>query len=91
MYTSKDMVNARRDRTNLSELKKICSIIDDECKRQGVDVEGIMTFEDARRCVRIGCRALNIPDKTEEEVMSMKWSSIYGFMRPDTNQEGGGK
>ena len=40
-----------------------------------------MTEEDAKRCVRIGYTALNIPFKSEAEVLGMKWSRVCSEKR----------
>jgi len=79
LFVPDDMVNLKRGKKNLGEVKLICGIIDKECLRKGVVVEGVMTEEEARRCVRIGVHALNVPpmaDGKSSDVLQMNWSTV---------------
>ena len=44
--------------TRLGELKRLCGIIDACCIKRGVEINGLMTEEDAKRCAHIGYNAL---------------------------------
>jgi len=81
IFEPSDMVNKKRDKTNLGEVRNICSIIDVECQKKGEVIDRCMTEEDAKRCVRIGYTALNIPFKSEAEVLGMKWSRVCSEKR----------
>lgn len=69
-----------RNRTTLNEVKRVCKIVDQECIRKGVEINGVMTEEEARKCVQIGCPALNVP---MPNVLKMKISTIHHLKRPD--------
>ncbi|KAL7531810.1 hypothetical protein ACHAXR_004253 [Thalassiosira sp. AJA248-18] len=79
MFMPSDMVNGPRYHKELSAVKLVCGLIDQECVRKKVVIEGIMTEEEARQCVRIGYPALNIPpmaDGVPRDVLRMKMRSI---------------
>ncbi|KAL7532821.1 hypothetical protein ACHAWF_004251, partial [Thalassiosira exigua] len=87
LFQPSDMVVAPRDKTNLSEVKLLCSIIDEECTRKGVVVKGIVTEEVARSCVRMGYPALNIPPPQKDgaepsDVLKMKWPTVFKKKKP---------
>ena len=85
LFMPTDMVIAKRDVTNLGEVKQLCGIIDQECVRKGVEIEGFMTEEDARRCVRIGYHGLNIhplDDGTPRNALVLKWRNVYRLKNP---------
>mmetsp|Transcript_37514 Transcript_37514/g.90492 ORF Transcript_37514/g.90492 Transcript_37514/m.90492 type:complete len:854 (-) Transcript_37514:470-3031(-) len=85
LFMPTDMVIAKRDVTNLGEVKQLCGIIDQECVRKGVEIEGFMTEEDARRCVRIGYHGLNIhplDDGTPMNALVLKWRNVYRLKNP---------
>ena len=71
-----------RAHTDLGELKNICEIVDRECARQGITINGIMAEEEARRCVRAGVSALNVDaSRTDDKVLQMSWRSVYSSKR----------
>jgi len=74
-----DMVSKSRYKNQFYQLKLICSIVDHECRRKGVIIKGVMTEEDARKCVQIGSPGLNIPGN----VLRMNLRTVFQRKCPD--------
>ncbi|KAL7532810.1 hypothetical protein ACHAXR_004861 [Thalassiosira sp. AJA248-18] len=93
LFNPTDMVNNPKDKTHLSQLKRICSIIDQECLQKGIMINGLMTAAQARRCVYIGYPALNIPTTTASGktrdatyVLNLSWASINNLRYEAANR-----
>ena len=87
LFEPSDMTINRRHVRGLSELRLICSIVDQECRHRGVLIKGVMTEEEARKCARIGSPGLNIPaDGKPREILQMKISTIYNLRIPDVKE-----
>lgn len=91
LFRPDDMVGKPRDKSSLSEVKLICRIIDRECIRRDVAIDGIMTEEQARKCVRIGYEGLNIPHTTPEDVLKLGWRTAMARKNEGKDKRTGGE
>ena len=73
----------KRAKTNLSEVRSVMVLVDQEAARQGLEIKSIMTPLEALDRVRVGYPGLGIiaktPDGRDRDILSMKWSSCVRF------------
>lgn len=91
-FHASDMPDRKRSKTNLAEVRKVISIIDQEAISKGCKIKTVMTPAEARTCICAGYTGLNIPLVTSEgrnrDILSMKWSSAVKLKNPDGEREG---